>query len=78
MALVTEFLSLRRSDSERLRVTVGEYRGRTLIDLRIWYSTESGQYKPSRAGISLRPDQVAEVTQGLMLAARAADPKGLN
>ncbi|QBQ98483.1 hypothetical protein E1956_03345 [Paraburkholderia pallida] len=71
-----EFLDIRRSDSERLRVTVSEYRGRVLIDLRVWYSTESGEFKPSRAGVSLRPEQIGEVVQALMLAARAVDPKG--
>lgn len=78
MAHTTEFLNLRRSDSERLRVTVGEYRGRILVDFRIWYLAASGEYKPGRAGISLLPDQVAEVTQGLMLAAQAANPRGMD
>ncbi|MBW5285308.1 transcriptional coactivator p15/PC4 family protein [Burkholderia gladioli] len=71
------FLDLRRSDSERLRVTVDEYRGRTLIDLRIWYCTESGEWKPGRAGVSLRPEQASEVMQALRLAAMAADPAGV-
>ncbi|WP_175939917.1 transcriptional coactivator p15/PC4 family protein [Caballeronia sp. BCC1704] len=68
-------LDLRRSDSERLRVTLSEYRGRTLVDLRVWYSTETGEWKPGRAGVSLRPNQVGEVVQALMLAARSVDPK---
>ncbi|WOD18964.1 transcriptional coactivator p15/PC4 family protein [Paraburkholderia kirstenboschensis] len=74
----TAFIDLRKSDSERLRITISEYRGRTLVDLRVWYSTESGEFKPGRAGVSLRPDQVPEIVQGLMLAARAIDPKGAN
>jgi hypothetical protein len=69
-------LDVRRSDSERLRVTVSEFRGRSLVDLRIWFANESGEWKPGRAGVSLRVDQVAEVVQGLLLAARAIDPKG--
>ncbi|WP_233343576.1 transcriptional coactivator p15/PC4 family protein [Burkholderia cepacia] len=76
MAYSTEFLDLRRSDSERLRVTVGEYRGRMLVDLRIWFATDRGEWKPGRAGVSLRPDQVSEVMQALRLAAQAADPMG--
>ncbi|WP_028226733.1 transcriptional coactivator p15/PC4 family protein [Paraburkholderia ferrariae] len=78
MSHLTEFLDLRRSDSERLRVTVGEYRGRTLVDLRVWYSTESGEWRPGRAGVSIRPEQVGELMQALRLAAQAADPKGAN
>jgi hypothetical protein len=69
------FLDMRRTDSERLRIVVSEYRGRTLIDLRVWYSTESGEFRPGRAGVSLRPDQVAEVVQGLLLGARSIDPR---
>ncbi|WP_186172954.1 transcriptional coactivator p15/PC4 family protein [Burkholderia gladioli] len=73
----TEFLNLRRSDSECLRVTVGEYRGRTLIDVRIWFRDEAGEWKPGRAGVSLRPEQASEVMQALRLAAQAADPAGV-
>ncbi|WP_232443291.1 transcriptional coactivator p15/PC4 family protein [Burkholderia ubonensis] len=71
------FLDMRRSDSERLRVTVGEYRGRVLVDLRIWFAAEHGEWKPGRAGISLHPGQVVEVMQALRLAAQAADPAGM-
>ena len=78
MSTPTEFLDIRRSDSERLRVTVSEYRGRSLVDLRVWYATSDGEFKPGRAGVSLRPEQVGEVMQALRLAAQAADPKGAN
>lgn len=72
------FLDIRKSDSERLRINISAYKGRTFIDLRVWYSTASGEFKPGRAGVSLRPDQIAEVVQGLMVASRAIDPKGAN
>lgn len=69
------FLDIRKSDSERLRIGVSEYRGRVSVDLRVWYSVEGGEYKPGRAGVTLRPNQVTEVVQGLMLAARSIDPQ---
>ncbi|MDP9153950.1 MAG: transcriptional coactivator p15/PC4 family protein [Pseudomonadota bacterium] len=71
----TVFLDIRKSDSERLRIGVSEYRGRVSVDLRVWYSIEGGEFKPGRAGVTLRPSQVAEVVQGLMLAARSIDPQ---
>ncbi|WP_236873211.1 transcriptional coactivator p15/PC4 family protein [Burkholderia sp. MSMB0856] len=71
------FLDIRRSDSERLRVTVSEYRGRVLVDLRIWFAAEHGEWKPGRSGVSLRPDQIGNVMQALRLAAQAADPAGM-
>lgn len=78
MSTPTEFLDLRRGDSERLRVTVSEYRGRARIDVRLWYVTGDGEWKPGRAGISLLPEQAGQVMQAIRLAAQAADPKGAN
>jgi hypothetical protein len=72
----TQFLDLRKSDSERLRIQVKEYRGRTYIDLRTWYVAEDGEYRPSSKGVTIKPTQVPEVVQGLLLAARAFDPTG--
>ncbi|MBB5420804.1 transcriptional coactivator p15/PC4 family protein [Paraburkholderia atlantica] len=68
------FLDLQKNDSERLRVIVKEYRGRTYIDLRVWYLSNGG-YSPSQKGVTLRPTQVTEIVQGLMLAAQSFDPK---
>ena len=72
----TVFMDIRRSDSERLRIGVSEYRGRVSVDLRAWYSVEGGEFKPSNRGLSLKPSQIPEVVQGLLLAARAFDPTG--
>ncbi|WP_233862873.1 transcriptional coactivator p15/PC4 family protein [Paraburkholderia adhaesiva] len=69
------FFDSPRTDHELLRVTLSELRGRTYIDLRVWYSTDGTEWKPSRAGVTLRADQVGQVTQALMLAARSIDPK---
>ncbi|WP_433703895.1 transcriptional coactivator p15/PC4 family protein [Paraburkholderia sacchari] len=71
------FLDLPRGDSERLRVTLSELRGRTYVDLRVWYMHRpdgGAEWKPSRAGVTLRASQVGEVVQALLLAARAVDP----
>src|SRR5260370_34106701 len=70
-----QFLDLRKSDSERLRVQVKEYRGRTYIDLRTWYVAEDGEYRPSSKGVTIKPTQVPEVVQALMLAGQSFDPK---
>jgi hypothetical protein len=72
----TQFLDLRKSASERIRVDVKEYRGRTYIDLRVWYASEDGTYKPSSKGVTIKPEQVPEITRGLVLAGQAFDPKG--
>ncbi|KAK43625.1 hypothetical protein BG58_31340 [Caballeronia jiangsuensis] len=71
----TQFLDLRKSKSERLRVHVRSYRGRVFIDLRAWYVGEDGEYRPSGKGVTLQPDQVPEITRALFLAGQSFDPK---
>ncbi|CAL8474550.1 transcriptional coactivator p15/PC4 family protein [Caballeronia sp. S22] len=71
----TQFLDLRKSKSERLRVHVRSYRGSMFIDLRAWYVGEDGEYRPSGKGVTLQPDQVPEITRALFLAGQSFDPK---
>ncbi|AWG32603.1 transcriptional coactivator p15/PC4 family protein [Burkholderia cenocepacia] len=78
MVTASEFLDLRRSESERLRVQLRQYRGREFIDVRFWYLTDDGEYRPSQKGVTLNPSQLAELIQALMIAGRAFDAKGVN
>ncbi|MBN3789312.1 transcriptional coactivator p15/PC4 family protein [Burkholderia sp. Ac-20353] len=68
-------LELQRGSRERLRIMRRTFRGRPLIDIRVWFVSASGDYQPSRSGVSIRPDQIGEIMQGLRLAALTADPK---
>ena len=63
-------LDLQKSARERLRITHMTFMGKPYIDLRIWYVGETGDYLPSRSGVSIRPEHLAEVVRGLTLAGR--------
>ncbi|MBU9379399.1 transcriptional coactivator p15/PC4 family protein [Burkholderia gladioli] len=76
MSESTQFLDLRRSESERLRVQLRQYRGREFLDVRCWYLADDGEYHPSQKGVTLNPSQLAELVQALLLAGRAFDAKG--
>jgi hypothetical protein len=67
---------IRKSDTELVRITISEYRGRSYVRIRAWYREDAGEFKPRNTGVSIRLTQLSEVVQGLMLAARAADLKG--
>ena len=67
---------IQKSASERIRIGIRDYRGRTYVDVRVWYVAEGGEYKPSGKGVTIRPAQVTALIQGLSLAARAIDPQG--
>jgi len=61
-----------------VRITHSTFKGKLYIDLRVWFVDETGDYQPSRSGVSIRPDHLAQVVQGLMLAARGIDPNGVS
>lgn len=75
---LVRFLDAVKNPSERLRVDVKEYRGNTYIDIRVWYVTDDGDYRPSSKGVMFKPALAAELMRGLALAARSFDPKGAN
>ncbi|WP_322095153.1 transcriptional coactivator p15/PC4 family protein [Paraburkholderia bannensis] len=72
----TLIAEVQKNSRERLRVTVGEYKGHQYVGARLWFVGTDGQYRPSRSGFNLRPELVPELIQALGLAARAADPNG--
>lgn len=50
---------------EEIRVAVKEFKGRMRINIRVWYQSDAGDWRPSMKGISLSPAQAADVQQAL-------------
>jgi len=68
---------IQKNSRERLRITVGQYKGHEYVGIRVWFVDKDGQYRPSKNGVTLRPALLPELMQSLGLAARAADPDGV-
>ena len=45
-----------KNATEVVRVSLTEYRKRQFIDVRIYYSDDEGQYRPTKKGVSLSPE----------------------
>ena len=43
---------IRKNKSEVIRIQLKEYEGHKLVDIRVWYEDENGEYKPTKKGIS--------------------------
>ena len=43
---------IRKNKNEVIRIQLKEYKEHKLIDLRVWYEDEEGEYKPTKKGIS--------------------------
>ncbi len=42
-----------KNATEVVRVSLTEYRGHKLIDIRVYYSDDEGQYRPTKKGVSM-------------------------
>ena len=61
-------ISIRKNNREEIRVSRDEYRGHTLVNLRVWYQGVDGTMLPGKQGIAFRVEHLPEV-----LAAMKAD-----
>lgn len=54
--------SIRKNDSAEVRVSRGTWKGRPVVDLRVWYiPAGGGEYVPSRKGLTIDAGKVGEL-----------------
>ncbi|MBN2039933.1 MAG: transcriptional coactivator p15/PC4 family protein [Spirochaetes bacterium] len=60
---------IERNNKEIIRIEISEFKGRELINLRIWYSAIDGNgdmvYKPSQKGVALNLSKYQELKDGI-------------
>ena len=48
-----------RTDTEQLQISVSEYKGRSYLNMRIFYTTDGGSsWLPTKKGVTFAPDQL--------------------
>lgn len=48
-----------RSDTEQLQISVSEYKGRSYLNMRIFYTTDDGaSWLPTKKGVTFAPEQL--------------------
>ena len=55
-----------KNATEVVRVSLTEYRGRKLVDVRVYYSDDEGQYRPTKKGVSLSVDVYPDFKRALL------------
>lgn len=60
-----EILRLERAKGECLRVMISEYKGKKLLNIRIWYTDKEGELKPTQKGITLSPEDYDAFKKGI-------------
>ena len=56
---------IEKNSRESIVVSETEYKGSKYVDVRIFYKDTNGSLKPTRKGVSLRPEKVAELRDAL-------------
>jgi len=55
-----------KNAAEVVRVSLTEYRGRKLVDVRVYYSDAEGQYRPTKKGVSLNVDVYPDFRRAML------------
>ena len=56
---------IEKNSRESIVVSETEYKGSKYVDVRVFYKDADGSLKPTRKGVSLRPEKVAELRDAL-------------
>lgn len=63
-------MEVQKSATQRIRISHRLYKGRQYVDVRLVVVDAAGEFVPTRQGISVRTELLAQVIQALTLAAR--------
>jgi len=72
-----ELAVMRKADGAEVRVATDLYKGRRVLDVRVWYLPAGGaDYVPTRKGVTLDADRLPDLIEALANAAKADGEKG--
>jgi hypothetical protein len=54
-----------KNPTEEVRVSLTSYRGHDLVDIRVFFQDEQGEWRPTKRGVSLSVDSFAELREAI-------------
>jgi hypothetical protein len=64
---------IEKNQKEIIRVSIEEFRGSRFIDCRVYFEFEDGEWRPTKKGIALSGECLADVIKALEKAGRVLD-----
>lgn len=55
-----------KNSKEEVRVSVDEFRGRKIINIRVYYRDPSGQWLPGKQGVALSVDRYRDLADAVL------------
>lgn len=73
--MIKEIATIGKNAQEEIRVQLTEFKGHDLLDVRVWTkpgsSEETAEGKPTKKGLTVKPDIIPELIEALTEAERA-------
>lgn len=66
-----------KNSREEVRVSVDEFHGRKIINIRVYYRNESGQWLPGKQGVALAVDRYRDLADAVLQLGEWLKSKGL-
>lgn len=58
--------TIERTDTEQLQISISEYKGKSYLNMRIFYTTDEGAtWLPTKKGVTFTPDQIDLLTEAI-------------
>jgi len=68
--------SFEKNSLEEVRISLTEFKGKELIDLRVYYQPENGEEKrPTKKGITISPEKFPELKKAILALEKALQEK---
>ena len=58
-------VTLRKNAREEVRVSVDEFKGMQLLNVRVWFMGEDGQMRPGKQGVAVRLEMAGELARAI-------------
>ena len=69
--------SFEKNSMEEVRVSLTEFKGKELIDVRVYYQPEDGEEKrPTKKGITISPEKFPELKKAILALEKALQQQG--
>ena len=59
-----------KNPTEKIFISIEEYRGSRFVDCRVYWKNEQGEWKPSKKGIALSDEAIDPVIEALRIASK--------
>ena len=74
---MTAIATIKKNSREEIRVTLDEFRGHHLVNIRVFYDAGDGEMKPGKQGIAVKVELFPELLAALGTAEKAARRAGM-